>query len=359
MPANLLRKNSVSEEVKSTVSSLKIYEVEAKSEAFATHIKNRIGDLRKSNKLSRVISVEEFAPANTPLTVMGVPKIFPDSELQKLISEKLKTKIVRVAADTDQRHQWYTGKRMYYVDTTVLKAANVPESINWNNGEWRFYLSYPGQVKVCRKCGEADHYARDCTAVLSDIEQPVDNEETKSGKSSTSSDEDSQFSGNEENEKSDMVAAFERPSDVINIHKRKNSSSPNKTEDPKKPANKPIKRVVSLPSLKIAPRSNIRKICPKCNDCEYVVQPSDGFYISYCEKCDPICLNAATKCFEKACVLKKTWNKLPSDRERIQCANAECATTKYVCKCNIFHSVESVNTSYECDQCHACIDPSL
>ena len=264
---------------------------------------------------------------------------------------------------------------MYYVDTTALKAATVPKFITWNNGEWRFYLSYPGQVKVCRKCGNADHYARDCTAVLNEIEHnnDDDNEDesnddddnTKSEISKTSDDEYSGISEDEKSEKdeseSSMVQAFERKSesDSININKRKNSASPNKLNDPKKPAKRPMQRIVSMPSLKIAPRSTMRKICSKCNDCEYVVQPSEGFYISYCEKCDPVCLNASTKCYEKACVLKKTWNKLPADRERIQCANAECATTKFVCKCNIFHSVESVNTTYECDNCHACIDPAL
>ena len=157
-----------------------------------------------------------------------------------------------------------------------------------------------------------------------------------------------------------MSQAFERAED---IKKRKNSSSPNKGGAPKKPTNitivKEIERKVSLPALKIAPRSTMRKKCTKCNDCEYVVESSTGFYIAYCEKCDPLCLNASTKCFEKACVLKKTWNKLPADRERIPCANDQCATTKYVCKCKLFHSVPSVNTTYECEKCHACIDPSL
>ena len=133
--------------------SLKIYEVEAKSAAVAENIKKYIGNLRRDNKLSKDLKIENFAPANTPLTVMGVPKIFPDSELQKLIQEKLKTKITKVAADVDQKHRWYTGRRMYYISTEVLKRATIPESITWNNGEWRFFLSYPGQVKTCRKCG--------------------------------------------------------------------------------------------------------------------------------------------------------------------------------------------------------------
>ena len=51
---------------------------------------------------------------------------------------------------------------MYYVDTAVLKAANIPEPINWNIGEWKFYLSYTGQVKTCRKCDEEGYYAKSC-----------------------------------------------------------------------------------------------------------------------------------------------------------------------------------------------------
>ena len=142
--------------------SLKLYEVEAKTEAIATAMKEKIRNLRSRKRLTYDVGFEDYAPALTPLTVMGVPKVFPDSALQKLISEKLKTKVMRSSADTAKKYKWYTGKRMYYVDTAILKAANIPDSIAWNNGEWVFYLSYPGQERKCRKCGNVGHYAKTC-----------------------------------------------------------------------------------------------------------------------------------------------------------------------------------------------------
>ena len=134
-----------------------------------------------------------------------------------------------------------------------------------------------------------------------------------------------------------MQNAFERKEDVIAM-KRKSSTSPNKGEDYKRSSDETSRaatrikpRRVSLPSLKIAPRNNMRKICVKCRDNEYVVEPDDGFFISYCEKCDPVCLKASSKCYEKECVLLKTWNKLPCDRERIQCANKGAFTRHAKC----------------------------
>lgn len=355
--------------------SLKVYEVEAKSVPFADHIKERIENLCKQNKLSCEVKIEDFTPATTALTVLGVPKVFPDSELQKLIQGKLKTRIRKAAADIDQKHQWYTGKRMYYIDTQVLKSATIPEYITWNNGEWRFYLSYPGQIKTCRKCGKEGHYAKECTANPSDseredeyVERKPEESQYEVGKTSDEPKNDIRKSpepkpsDSEESEAEGMISAFERKTDQ---QKRKSSTSPNKGGISKKLINetsKPSKirpRKVSMPNLKIAPRSNIRKSCYRCQDNEYVVESDIDFFISHCEVCDPVCLNASTKCFEKECVLLKTWNKLPADRERIICANKACETIKYVCKCNMLHSVKTIDNDYECEHCHAHVNPSL
>ena len=88
--------------------SLKIYEVEAKSVVIANGMKEKILNLWSRVRHSYDVDIEEYAPAVTPPIVMGV---FPDSTLQRLISDKLKTKIVRVSADINKRHQVNTGKR--------------------------------------------------------------------------------------------------------------------------------------------------------------------------------------------------------------------------------------------------------
>ena len=85
--------------------SLKLYEVEAKTEAIATAMKEKIRNLRSRKRLTYDVGFEDYAPALTPLTVMGVPKVFPDSALQKLISEKLKTKVMRSSADTAKKYK--------------------------------------------------------------------------------------------------------------------------------------------------------------------------------------------------------------------------------------------------------------
>lgn len=353
--------------------SLKIYEVEAKSEAIANGMKGKILKLRSQGRLSYDVNIEEYAPALTPLIVMGVPKVFPDSALQRLISDKLKTKIVRVSADISKKHQWYTGKRMYYVDTAVLKAANIPDSIAWNNGEWLFYLSYPGQEKKCRKCGEVGHYAKMCQ--MKQTPPPSDDENSDSH----SEEEDDERNTSDENKVGDFLNG--QKSDVIdstgieantNTSKRQHSVSPNKENPGKIPAladdalhtdisSTQERRVYhyTLPAGKTAPQVPIRKMCDFCGARECVMEPSTGFYIAFCEKCDPLSLRATSKCFESACVVNKTWNKLPIDRERVKCANPGCTSVKFVCKCSNFHSVDTQDTRYECETCHECVDPPV
>ena len=336
--------------------SLRLYEIEAKSEAIAMRVKDKIADLRARGKLSYDVAIEEYAPALTPLTVMGVPKIFPDSALQRLITEKLKTKIVRVSADTDKKHQWYTGKRLYFVDTVTLKAANIPDSVSWNNGEWVFYLSYPGQEKTCRKCGETGHYAKTCRTEV--VPTPSDD------------DFDEEASEEGEDHKEDEIYSSDGEE---NPNKRQHSQSPNKHEPGKKstfaaddalhenytPTQERRVYHVTLPAGKTAPQVSIRKMCDYCGERETVMEPTNGFYISYCEKCDPLSLRATSKCFENACAVNKTWNKLPLDKSRVTCANPECASIKYICSCNNYHSVNAKNTQYRCDICQECVDPPL
>ena len=264
---------------------------------------------------------------------------------------------------------------MYYVDTAILKAANIPDSIAWNNGEWVFSLSYPSQERKCRKCGNVGHYAKTCenkreTPSPSDENDSEGNSE-RDDKSVTSEISDvNSVGGSDMNGQNVGDVITTDGSDNKNDGKRK-ASTPNKEEPSKKTAfeddalhNEQLsstqeRRVYhySLPAGKTAPRVAIRKMCNTCGEREHVVEPSTGFYIAYCEKCDPLSLNATSKCFESACTVNKTWNKLPIDRERIKCANPKCTTVKYVCNCSNYHSVDTANTRYECDTCHECVDP--
>ena len=158
----------------------------------------------------------------------------------------------------------------------------------------------------------------------------------------------------------------------VNANKRYHSESPNKEEPEKKQAladdtlNEELLSTqmnrghhYTLPAFKTAPQVPICKMCDSCGKRECVMEPSAGFYIAYCEKCDPLSLNATSKCFESACTVNKTWNKLPMDKERIECANLKCNTIKFVCKCSNFHSVDIKDTRYKCETCHECVDPPL
>ena len=369
--------------------SQKLFEIEAKNEIIATQIKDKIKELYENNELEYDVKIIEFTPVLTPLTVMGVPKIFPDSALQTLFMEKLKTKIVRSEADTVQKHKWSNGKRMYYVSTEALKQAEIPDTITWNNGEWIFYLSYPGQVKKCRKCGLVGHYARACTNKYDKMDAEQQHELDKHILNEKSSN-DNAVENNDINKLNDLPGnpalestrreVFDEESKELvnnnnetgNIKNKRLGSTPNKDEAAKKVAygdnslndNSTAKQTRTtynflLPAGHIAPQIDVRKMCGNCGNREKVFEPSNGLYISSCEKCDPLSLKATTKCFEEACTISKTWNKLPYSGERVACKNSKCSTIKYVCGCGFFHSVNTSNVSYVCDKCYESVDPPL
>ena len=89
-------------------------------------------------------------------------------------------------------------------------------------------------------------------------------------------------------------------------------------------------------------------ICKKCTR-SCVTLLYDGLKVYDCSNCGM----KEMKCNTLTC---KNWHIIPEKGQRLTC---KCQFTKFFCACDVFHSKQSTDISFECPNCKEHLDPPL
>ena len=324
------------------------FELECSSPDMGKHIRDRIKAL--DNYKKGHVDIVEFIPINTKVTVHGVLRAFPDEPIQDMIANYIGVQPVECKAERESKGNFYNGMRSYLVNTEALRSKPLPEKIYFGeNDEWRFLITYPNMVKNCFKCGESGHIRKDCTKEDEHYDNQNDipdysvrnvqkyHRDRISSVSSESSKRGRSPSGSNSDAKKIRDDGFDY------------ELTPELNDGPWADA-----MTVELPDHVTGPTSAPRKDCVTCGNKMQTGLTPKGLVIARCSCSLANKTNIITKCIKKNC---REWHIIPHSDKRIQCKR--CESVKFICNCNILHSVDATDGQYKCHFCEECVDPRL